>query len=107
MGKWPLNSSAGNKSGKIVFRGAVARLWGVVFALGRRWRVLPQLSAEAWALLGFLHHAEHGGSPPPRISLFEKAYSELLTLDLAERDRDHIKITPQGEAALLERLKST
>jgi hypothetical protein len=68
---------------------------------------IPQLSAEAWALLGFLHHAEYGGSPPPRPSLFEKAYSELLTLKLAERDLDRIKITKKGEAALIERLKSS
>lgn len=60
--------------------------------------MIPSLSSEALALLGFLHRAEHGGPPPPRG--FEKGYNELLALNLARDDSDRIRITDKGEARL-------
>jgi hypothetical protein len=63
--------------------------------------VIPRLSQEALALLGFLHRAAHGGPQPPQG--FEKGYNELLALKLAIRDAGLVKITDLGEAALRER----
>lgn len=63
--------------------------------------MIPSMSPEALALLGFLHRTEHGGPPPARG--FEKAYNELLALNLAKNDTDRIKITDKGDALLRER----
>ena len=57
-------------------------------------RVVPELSDEAWALLGMIHRASHGGPVAP--AGFEQAYAELQAQGLAFG----AIITSQGEAAL-------
>jgi hypothetical protein len=64
--------------------------------------VIRTLSKEAWALLGILHRASHGGPPAP-IGL-SKAYEELKARDLVRQvTPSSIAITAAGEAALRER----
>jgi hypothetical protein len=65
--------------------------------------VIPTLSREALALLGFLHRADHGGPPPPQG--FQKGYNELLALEMAIREAGRVKITDKGEAALRARYR--
>ena len=64
--------------------------------------MIPVLSSEAWALLGILHRASHGGRPAPtRVS---KAYEELKALGLTRQVTSGCaEITTAGEAALRER----
>ena len=63
--------------------------------------MIPTLSQEALALLGFLHRADHGGPPPPQG--LHKGYNELLALKMAIREAGRIKITEKGESALRDR----
>jgi hypothetical protein len=64
--------------------------------------MLPTLSETAWALLGVLHRARHGGPRPPKG--FIEEYAELrrrgLVADAPSRDPE---INDAGEAALRER----
>jgi hypothetical protein len=59
--------------------------------------MLPTLSEEAWALLGFLQRTAHGGAMAPRG--FEGEYDALEENGLVQ----HGQITGKGETALLER----
>jgi hypothetical protein len=59
--------------------------------------MLPTLSEEAWALLGFLHRTAHGGAMAPRG--FEGEYTALEESGLVQ----HGRITSKGETALIER----
>jgi hypothetical protein len=67
--------------------------------------MLPQLSEPAWALLGVLHRARHGGPQPP--AGFVEEYAELrkrrLVVDTPARET---QINDAGEAALHERYGS-
>jgi hypothetical protein len=60
-------------------------------------RVLPQLSDEAWALLGMLHRAASGGPPAPEG--FKDAYAELQRHGFALGNA----ITDKGKEAIHER----
>ena len=66
--------------------------------------MIPTLSQEALALLGFLRRADHGGPPPPQG--FQKGYNELLALKMAIREAGRVKITAEGEATLRDRYLS-
>ena len=59
--------------------------------------MVPKLSDEAWALLGIIHRASHGGPLAP--AGFVSAYAELQ----AHRLAFGLIITSKGEAALRER----
>jgi hypothetical protein len=64
------------------------------------------LSPIAWALLGFLHRADHGGPSPPALKGLQNGYNELLALNLATHAAKRMKITNEGEAALRDRYLS-
>lgn len=57
----------------------------------------PELSEEAWALLGVLHRASTGGPAPP--AGFEKAYAELQSQGFTRGG----VITSEGDEAWRER----
>jgi hypothetical protein len=63
--------------------------------------VIPSLSPEGLALLGFLHRADHGGPEAPQG--FQKGYNELLALKLASLQANRVKITDKGEGTLRDR----
>lgn len=58
---------------------------------------IPTISWKAWALLGFLHRADHGNPTTPPGP--KETYSELHTWGLVEGTA----ITEKGEAALRDR----
>ena len=63
--------------------------------------MVTDLSDEAWALLGMLHRAFHGGPPSP--DGFVDAYSELHALGLATLVTPYkFQITDAGERAVEE-----
>jgi hypothetical protein len=63
--------------------------------------VIPELSDEAWALLGMLHRTNNGGPPAP--AGFENAYAELQRHGFALGNA----ITDKGDEALRERFLSS
>lgn len=63
--------------------------------------VVPEMSPGAWALLGMLHRAKHGGPPAPNGFILE--YGELQANALIVRVGSKLMITEKGESALRER----
>jgi hypothetical protein len=64
--------------------------------------MIPELSEEAWASLGILHRADHGGPLAP--NGFAIAYAELKERGFAVQVAPYqMKITEAGEVVLRER----
>lgn len=63
--------------------------------------MVPKLSDEAWALLGMLHRANHGGPRAP--TGFADAYADLRGHGFALGNA----ITDKGDEALRERFLGT
>lgn len=63
--------------------------------------MIPKLSDEAWALLGMLHRASHGGPRAP--AGFADGYAELQRNGFAIGNA----ITDEGEAVLSARFLSS
>jgi hypothetical protein len=63
--------------------------------------MVPNLSEEAWALLGMLHRANNGGPPAP--VGFENSYAELQGHGFALGNA----ITDKGDEVLRERFFSS